>query len=163
MRTTSNNIVIGLGNQYRRDDAAGLIVARRLRGRTSCAVWEHSGETVALMEYWKGADMVIIADAVQSGGAPGTIHRFDATMGRLPGRFFRTSTHAVNLVEAVELARALTQLPRRLIVYGIEGQNFEAGIGLSVDVESAIQEVVERILGEIGATNPSKTVPPPSR
>jgi hydrogenase maturation protease len=150
------SIVIGLGNEYRQDDAAGLLVARRLNGRMPCPVQEHAGESVGLMEYWKGRDTVIVADAVQSGVAPGTIRRFDATTAQLPGRIFRESTHAVSLVETVELARALNQLPRRLIVYGIEGRNFEAGIGLSLDVERAVEEVVERIARELSATDASK-------
>lgn len=158
---TSDNMVIGLGNEYRRDDAAGLAVARRLRGRIPWTVHEHSGESVALMEYWKDAGTVIVADAVQSGATPGTVHRFDAATNQLPGRFFRTSTHAVNLAEAIELARALNQLPRRLIVYGIEGQAFEAGVGLSADVESAVEDVVERIVEEIGAANASEQKPAP--
>ena len=64
--------------------------------------------------------------------------------------FFRFSTHAFGLAEAVELARALGRLPPRLIVYGIEGKSFEAGVGLSPEVGAAVQEVVERVLGELG-------------
>jgi hydrogenase maturation protease len=161
LNALSKNVVIGLGNEYMRDDAAGLLVVRRLEGRMTCAVCEHSGESAALMECWRGADTVIVADAVQSGVTPGTIHRFDATVGQIPGRIFRDSTHAVSLVEAVELARALNQLPRRLIVYGIEGRNFEAGIGLSAEVERTVEEVAERIAAEIRAADAAEQTPAP--
>jgi hydrogenase maturation protease len=68
-------LVIGVGNEYRRDDAVGLIVARRLRELSprNVTVIEESGEGTNLMESWTGADMVILIDAASSGARPGTI------------------------------------------------------------------------------------------
>ena len=91
----------------------------------------------------------MLIDAVHSGAEPGTIHRVDAHAQPIAKKFFRFSTHAFGLAEAVELARALGRLPPRLIVYGVEGTTFEAGIGLSPEVAAAVQEVVERVLGEL--------------
>jgi hydrogenase maturation protease len=145
-------LIIGLGNEYRRDDAVGLIVARRLREAApeSVRVLEESGEGAGLMESWQDADAVFLIDAVHSGAKPGTVHRLDAHAQPIARKFFRFSTHAFGLAEAVELARALGRLPPRLIVYGVEGKSFEAGVGLSPEVEAAVQAVVERVLGELG-------------
>ena len=145
-------LIIGLGNEYRRDDAVGLVVARRLRQAApkSVRVLEETGEGASLLESWQDADAVILIDAVQSGAAPGTLHRLDAHAQPMAKEFFRFSTHAFGLAEAVELARALGRLPPRLIVYGIEGKSFEAGVGLSPEVEAAAGVVVERVLGELG-------------
>ena len=147
----SRTLVIGLGNEYRRDDAVGLVVARRLReaAPASVLVLEETGEGASLLESWQDADTVILIDAVQSGAAPGTVHRLDASAKPIAREFFRFSTHAFGLAEAVELARALGRLPPRLIVYGIEGKSFEAGVGLSPEVEAAAQVVVEWVLGEL--------------
>jgi len=147
----SPTLIIGLGNEYRRDDAVGLVVARRLREAApeSVRVLEESGEGAALMDSWKDADAVILIDAVHSGAKPGTIHRFDAHTQPIATKFFRYSTHAFGVAEAVELARALGRLPPRLIVYGVEGKSFEAGLGLSPEVEKAAQEVVERVLEDL--------------
>lgn len=144
-------LVIGMGNAYRSDDAAGLIAARRVNEQASehCSVIEHTGEGAALMELWKGADTIIVIDAVRSGAAPGTVSRFDATLHPLPASMFRDSTHAFGLAEAVELGRALKQLPRQLIVYGVEAQNLKAGTNLSPAIEFAVQTVVERVLQEL--------------
>ena len=144
-------LIIGLGNEYRGDDAVGLIVVRRLREAApeSVRVLEESGEGAALLESWQDADTVILIDAVHSGAKPGTIHRFDAHVQPIARKFFRFSTHAFGVAEAVELARALGRLPPRLIVYGVEGKTFEAGAGLSPEVEAAAQEVAERVLGEV--------------
>ncbi|MFN3532902.1 MAG: hydrogenase maturation protease [Candidatus Brocadia sp.] len=137
-------LIIGIGNAYRGDDAVGLHVAQYLKkqARDHVHVIEESGDGTALMYCWKNADTVILIDAVYSGARPGTIHRFDAHTQPIPTNFFHYSTHAFGVAEAIELARALNLLPSRLTVYGIEGKCFEAGIGLSREVEKAAEEVL---------------------
>src|SRR5215510_4588094 len=141
-------LIIGIGNEYRGDDAAGLIVARRLKERfaNSVIVLEQSGDGAALMEAWRGAETVIIIDATLSGAEPGTIRRFDANTRPIPKTSFRCSTHAFGVAEAIELARALGNIPQRLMVYGIEGKNFAAGVGLSAEVEKAAGEAARQAL-----------------
>ncbi len=143
-------LIIGIGNEYRGDDAVGLIVARRLKEHLgdSVTVLEQSGDGATLMEVWRGAETVIIIDAVMSGAAPGTIHRFDASAQPIPKDAFRCSTHAFGASEAIELSRALGELPQSLVIYGIEGKNFAAGVGLSSEVEKAVGEVARRALTE---------------
>jgi hydrogenase maturation protease len=149
---SSSILIVGIGNPYRGDDAAGPIALRRLGERAieGVAFREESGEGAALMESWKGYNRTILLDAVSSEAPPGTIHRFDAGTGPLPRQPFRHSTHAFGLVEAVELARAMGRLPERLIVYGIEGKDFKAGEKLSPEVERSIESLVDRVVEEIG-------------
>ena len=144
-------LIIGIGNEYRGDDAVGLIVARRLKERLadSVKVLEQSGDGAALMEAWRGAETVIVIDAVMSGAAPGTIHRFDASARPISKSYFHCSTHAFGVAETIELARALGNFPQRLVVYGIEGKNFAAGVGLSAEVEKAGDETVRQALATI--------------
>jgi hydrogenase maturation protease len=143
-------LIIGIGNEYRGDDAVGLIVARRLRGRLSDSVkvLEQTGDGAALMEAWRGAETVIVIDAVASGAAPGTIHRFDANMRPIPKEAFRCSTHAFGVAQAIDLSRALGEFPRSLVAHGIEGKNFAAGVGLSPEVEKAACEAVRQVFAE---------------
>jgi hydrogenase maturation protease len=146
----ANLLILGVGNAYRSDDGIGIAVVRRLREQVPSEIktLEETGEGTALLEAWKGARAVIVVDAVQSGAPPGTIYRLDAHNGQIPKQFFHYSTHAFSVAEAIELARALDLLPRRLIVYGIEGQFFIAGVGLSREVEQAGVTVVTRVLDE---------------
>jgi hydrogenase maturation protease len=129
-----------------------ITVARRLRAQAPANVTtiEASGEGAALLEAWKGAARVVVIDATHSGAPPGTIHRFDARAGPLPSRFFHYSTHAFSVAEAVELARALNELPPHLIVYGIEGKNYAAGEGLTPEVEQAARAVIPQVLQDAG-------------
>ena len=144
-------LVIGVGNRYRTDDGVGPVVARKLEAMnlTGVMVREESGEGAALMEAWKGAEHVIIIDAVSSGSLPGTIHTIDAHMQRIPSSFFHYSSHAFSVAEAIELARALHQLPPRLMLFGIEGKNFGAGFGLSLEVERSSEDVLKLVSEEV--------------
>jgi len=153
----SRMIVIGIGNPYRSDDAAGLLVARRLKEQfiSACEVHEQAGEGAALMELWKGAQHVVVIDAVQSDAAPGMIHRFHANSHPLSAAIARDSTHAFGLIEAIELSRALNQLPSNLVIYGIEGENFDAGTGLSQKVLDGVNDLVRELQQEIDSSLPA--------
>ena len=149
----SKVVIIGLGNTYRSDDGVGIVVLRRLRKRVPAGVTtiEESGEGAALLDAWKGATTAILVDAVHSEAPPGAIRRLDASVEPIPSRFFHHSTHAFGVAEAVELARALSELPPRLVVYGIEARNFSAGKALSAQVEQAAGAVVAQVLKEMPA------------
>jgi hydrogenase maturation protease len=151
-------LVIGVGSQERGDDGVGPLVARAMGAKNlpHTTIVEESGEGGALLEAWKGADAVILIDAVSSGAAPGTLHRFDAQAQSIPAKFFRYSSHTFGVAEAVELARALSQLPSRLIVYGIEGKAFETGIGLSPEVVDTARSVVRAATHEVRSLLPRR-------
>jgi hydrogenase maturation protease len=145
-------LVIGVGNALRRDDAAGLAIVRRVRARAEAseiATCLHEGEALALLDIWEGADAVVLVDAIRSGAAPGTIHRVDATSAPIPVALRgSSSTHAVGVGEAIELARALGRLPRTVLLIGVEGHRFEAGDRLSEEVEAMVGELADAVLAE---------------
>lgn len=140
-------IVIGIGNPDRGDDAAGRAVARRLRGLLppEVAIAEEGGEATALMTRFDGAAEVYLVDACRSGAAAGTVRRFDVARAPLPHDAFGTSTHGFGVAQAVDLARALEQLPPRCVVYAIEGASFETGAPLSPPVAQAVADVADRL------------------
>jgi hydrogenase maturation protease len=144
-------VLIGIGNEYRSDDGVGLAVIRALKAQElpDTLLLECSGDGAELMEMWSTARKVILIDVVSSGTKAGTIYRFDALTQQIPARFSFQSTHVFGIAEAIQLARVLDQLPPSLIVYGIEGENFAAGVGLSSEVENAVQKVVEQVKREV--------------
>lgn len=148
-------LLIGVGNDFRSDDAVGLLVARRFLTFSpdlpQLTVLEAIGEGTTLMELWREVETVILVDAVSSGSTPGTIHRLEAHTTPIPAEFFRYSTHSFGVAEAIEMARVLECLPLRLIVYGIEGKVFAAGVGLSPEVQEAAKAVLDLLRDEIQA------------
>jgi hydrogenase maturation protease len=144
-------LVIGVGNEYRHDDAVGLVVARALKDKSlaGATVLESTGEGTDLIEAWADADRVILVDAVVSKALPGTLHQIDISDQSLPFDFFTHSTHAFGVAEAIELARTLNCLPPHLLFFGIEGQDFATGVGLSAEVERAVPLVVNSVLKKV--------------
>jgi hydrogenase maturation protease len=144
-------LLIGLGNEYCSDDGIGLVIARKIRERriSSVVVREESGEGASLMEAWHGYENVILVDAISSGSTPGTVFKINAREETVPAKFFHYSTHAFSVAEAVELARAMKALPPRIVIYGIEGANFSAGISISSIVSESAKNVVDQIVTQI--------------
>jgi hydrogenase maturation protease len=155
--------VIGVGNEWRGDDAVGLLVARRLKEDQlpQVEIAECRGTLTAVREAWKDTAGVIVVDAVVSGGPPGTIYRFDAHGAGVPVELSRSpSSHGWGVAEALALGKVFQELPPWLIIYGIEGQNFGPGQEVSQEVTAAIPEAVRRIRREIQAwlgREPQKT------
>ena len=144
-------LVIGVGNELRGDDGAGVEVVRRLSeraGQAGIEVGEHPYEPSGLLDAWQGRDAVVLVDTMHSGAPPGTIRRFDASAEPLAALHGSSSTHAFGLDEAIELGRALDRLPRRVIVFAVEGRTFEAGTGLSDEVKSVIPALASAVLRE---------------
>lgn len=147
------SLVLGVGSPDRGDESAGLTVARRLRRRRlpDAVVAECGGEVSALLDAFQGRQRVVLVDTARSGRAPGSVWRLET---RAPGLTVPPpggSLHALGVVEALELARALGQLPEQVIVYVIEARPFEPGQGPSPDVERAVRLVEDRIESELRA------------
>ncbi len=148
-------LVIGLGNPLRGDDAAGIMVVRRLRQRAAARVLEQSGEATALVDALRDASAALIVDAA-SGTQPGRVRRLDAAAQPLPQGLFGCSTHGFGVAEGIELARALGALPPVCVVYALEGVQFETGAAMSPAVQAAVPGVAARIEAEIDALQPGR-------
>ena len=147
-------LIIGIGNRDRGDDAAGPLAAAYLRSRlagSAIRVIEASGEATELMEYWTGAETVILIDAICSASKPGMVTRLDLRSAELPEGLLRCSTHSFGVAEAVQLARALGRLPENIILYGIEAIQFQHGSAPSLEVEAGACNAAELVIQAIQA------------
>jgi hydrogenase maturation protease len=143
-------VVIGVGNPMRADDAAGVLVARRLRPRRGVENLEQSGEATEMLEALRGRAAALVIDAA-SGTEPGRLHRLDAAAQALPQGLFGCSTHGFGVAEGIELARALGVLPPVCVVYALEGARFETGGAMSQAVAFALAQAASRVESELDA------------
>lgn len=146
----AKRVLIGIGNELRGDDAAGLLAVRAIAGRLPPG-WraiEHSGEGASLLEALRGAEAAVLVDCTQSGAPPGTLRRIAADAASVASRLFHYSTHAFGVAEAIEVGRALGALPERLVIHGIEGACFTAGAPLSPEVAAAIEGLAAAVLAD---------------
>ncbi|HTT64120.1 MAG TPA: hydrogenase maturation protease [Bryobacteraceae bacterium] len=144
-------LVLCCGHPDRGDDAAGPLVAQRLR-EMGIDARQHSGDALSLMDAWQGAADVALVDAVVTGKRPGTVSLWNALSAPVSGRTRPGSSHALGLAEAIALGRTLGALPRRLTLYGIEARHFELGAPPSKavlrGVERAARKVYEHCLDQ---------------
>jgi len=138
--------IIGCGNLGRGDDAAGVLVAKRLR-QLGVEAEIQSGGAFELLASWDHHERVILIDAVVTDSRLGAVHAWEGHPPRLPeARQF--SSHGFGLAEAIRLAQVLGSLPRQITVYGIEGEAFAVGDAVSPEVLDAVERVAQQIAQE---------------
>lgn len=148
---SQKSIVVGLGNDFRNDDAAGLAALRLFRNRNihDVRVVELRDDLTKLLDHFQGVSRAYIIDAVQSNSQPGTIHRIEATDTYFSQANLPRSTHGLSLRNLLELARLQGTLPAKLIIYGIEGERFDHGNTMTPAVHDSLPRVVESICAEL--------------
>lgn len=151
MAQHEGTLIIGVGNEYRGDDAVGLYIVRALSRLSpgDCVFKESPGEAVHLINAWEGYRTVILVDAVRALSAAGTVHEIDALLQSLPADWVHHSAHSVSLPEAIRLAQMLKVMPESLTIYGIEGKVFEPGARMSKEVKQAADNLIPEILRKI--------------
>ncbi|MEV8550235.1 hydrogenase maturation protease [Streptomyces glaucescens] len=148
MSIDSRIIVIGVGNEFRHDDGVGWAVITRLEERTATrplppgTVMERcDGDPGRLLGLWENAELAVVIDAAHAEPPhPGRVHRLALDDAR-SDRAATTSSHGLGLGEAVELSHVLGRLPRRLVVYAVEGADRSLGRGLSAPVADCVDEL----------------------
>jgi hydrogenase maturation protease len=146
-------VVIGVGNEFRRDDGAGPAVVARLRGRMpdGAELLVSDGEPTRLIEAWAALPLAVVVDAVRAEPAvPGRLHRLvlDRATAGPPGS---VSSHGLGLDDAIGLARALDRMPGRLIVHAVEAADLSQGTGLTPAVAAAIDTLAAAVLEDLAS------------
>lgn len=156
MSTTRKTLLVGLGHPYRSDDGFGpraIEVLKEFFG-DQYEYLQHSGDPADLMDCWDQRSLVII-DAIQTPDPkPGTVHSIRPLEGAVFPAQKSLSSHALSLMDALELGRILQKLPKDLIVLGVEGENFAPGDQLSPSVAEALDQVIRMIPSLIQPRNP---------
>ena len=145
--------ILGVGNQFRSDDAAGILIARTLSNRESVLDIEHlliidagqapENTTGELRKFVP--DLVLIIDAAEMGEKPGTVKWIAEES--IDG--MSASTHSLPLSI---LARYLTlELSCRVTLLGIQPGSNEVGEAVCPEVAQAINDVVDELDRSIGA------------
>ena len=156
MGSSASIVVIGVGNEFRRDDGVGPVVAALLLERAGnrapvpdTVVSVCDGDPARLIGLWEGARLAVVVDAAHAHpGTAGRIHRIELEAERL-GQPSTTSSHGLGLGEAVDLARVLGRLPKRLVVYAVEGSDASLGTGLTPAVAKVVERLADSVEDEI--------------
>jgi len=154
-------LVVGVGNVLQGDDGFGVEVVKRLARREDlppgATVLETGiGGMSLVQELFNVYDVLIVVDAVDRGGAPGTTYLLEAdvpNLAELPyeqREDFLADMHLATPSRAFVMARALGVLPPSVYILGCQPQKVDDLIlGLSEPVERAVEPSVERLIHEI--------------
>ncbi|MCJ7750929.1 MAG: hydrogenase 3 maturation endopeptidase HyCI [Armatimonadetes bacterium] len=139
-------VLVGIGNRWRGDDAAGPEVIARLAGRAKArcidagdAPERHLGEAA------EGTpDSILLVDAVDFGGLPGEVAVFG--LEDLPVRL--GTTHDVPLSVLMGYLRAMTGAD--VLLLGIQPETTGFGTRMSAAVDDAVGVVTDVLLAQLG-------------
>lgn len=152
---TDRVLVAGMGNELLGDDGFGIAAARRC---AAAGLGDHVivveagiagiGLVQDLMDRY---ETVIILDAVDRGGAPGSLHLLEVTVPDLVAldpierRELVADMHDTIPSRVLVLARALGVLPRAAYLVGCQPASMELGDALSDPVARAVEVAVDRV------------------
>ena len=143
-------VVIGVGNEYRRDDGVAVAVLAALDTEPIPDVTTVlcDGEPAALLDAWTEVDTAIVVDAVLcEPSTPGRIWK--STVDGWPPGAGAASSHALGIPDAIRLGAVLGRVPGQLVVYAVEAADLGLGTGLTPAVRAAVPEVVRAIRHEL--------------
>jgi len=144
----SSILVIGIGNEMRGDDGVGLLVARNIADAclSNVVVKTLSGDSTQLFQLWEGFSNVIVIDAVDAHATPGKRFTISASTSLLFRGLFSKSSHLFGVIDAIELAKELENLPPQFIFYGIQIKSVELTEDISDSVRKSAQELSDYII-----------------
>ena len=149
-------LIVGIGSPHG-DDQIGWRVAEALRSAVSPAIEVREASTPSqLLDWLEGVDRLIVCDACQarrrapdgSAGDTLSVHRWQWPTLQV-STLRSAGSHSFGLPQVLQLAERLGRLPQEVIVFGVEGRQFEAFASRSPDVESLISNTVQVIAGEL--------------
>jgi len=150
-------LVIGVGQEFQGDDAAGLLAVRHVGqlALPGVTIREVTGDLLGLLEMWSGEANVIVIDAVSAPAPAGTIWRWEAHAAAVPAELSGAgSPHGWGLAQTVALGRLLGCLPPRLIIFGITGEDFSRGAAVNPAVTAATRQIGVEVKGFLREINP---------
>ena len=133
--------MVGLGNLLLQDDGVGVHAVRALRKVLPLRILAVEVGTAVLdgLHLFEWADRIVAIDAMQAGGAPGTIYSFGVDEVDAGG--IQASLHELSLVGALRL------LPREhhpgIQILGVEPASLDFGMELTGPVAAALPRLVE--------------------
>ena len=144
-------LILGIGNILLGDEGVGVRVIEAMSEINMPDNVELMDGGTSSMDILGNLDpkvKVIIIDAVQGGGEPGTIYKFTPKDIKSPKPVF-TSLHQIGLLESLSELEMVGKPPPYIVIYGIEPKNLEWDLELSPEITAIIPRVLELVLEEI--------------
>lgn len=153
--------VVGIGNSFRSDDAAGILVARALSQRASAEhilILEagHAPENCTAELRGFGPDLILLIDAADMDKEPGTV----AWISEDDIDGMSASTHSLPLSMLIKYLHL--ELDCNVMLLGIQPRSNEVGEIVSAEILQAVEEAVNGLdeifnLARVFAQHPAQS------
>ena len=143
-----HTLVLGLGNLLLSDEGVGVHVARALAERElppDVSVVEAGTAFLDVLPDIEKADRIVLIDAMEGGGAPGSVYRVPFDQCVHPDML--ASLHGFDMSRVLFMAG--NERAPEVTVFGVEPARIEWGTELSAAVQRMVPAVEEAILDEI--------------
>jgi len=141
-------LVLGMGNLLLSDEGVGVHVARALAARAlpeNVSVVEAGTAFLDVLPDIEKADRILLIDAMEGGGAPGSVYRVPFDQCVHPDML--ASLHGFDLSRVLYMAGS--ERAPEVTVFGVEPARIAWGTELSAVVARVVPAVEEAILGEL--------------
>jgi hydrogenase maturation protease len=145
-------LVMGVGSILMMDEGLGIRAVEELEKRyrfpENVELLDGGTSGIELLSYISGRDHLIIIDAIKSGNPPGTVLRVEGE--DVPAQFrTRISPHQLGLSDLLAAATLTDEIPKHLVLFGIEPKEIVMAIGLSDEVRAGMDRLVEVVVDEL--------------
>ena len=147
-------LVLGIGNVLLTDEGVGVRTLKELERRFSfpanVELLDGGTAGIDLLRHIRNRDCLIIIDAMKSGQVPGTIVRVAGE--DVPAAFrTRISPHQLGLSDLLAAAMLTDELPKNLVLFGVEPESIDIGLDLTETVEANLGKLIEAVADELRA------------
>lgn len=147
-----NILVLGIGNVLLTDEGIGVRILKELERKFtfSANVELLDGGTagIELLRHIRTRDYLIIIDAMKCDQVPGTVVRVEGA--DVPAAFrTRISPHQLGLSDLLAAAMLTDELPKNLVLFGVEPESIDIGLDLTDAVEASVDKLIGAVADEL--------------
>ena len=145
-------LVLGIGNLLIGDEGVGCKTVEELSRRytfppsVDCVDVGTAG--FELLSMIDSKDHVILIDALRDDREPGTVIMVEGE--HVPKAFLnRLTPHQLGICDVLAAAQLTDTMPGHLTLFGIEPKQLDVGIGLSPEVEAAMEKTIGAVVDQL--------------
>jgi hydrogenase maturation protease len=157
MENKKKILILGIGNLLFRDEGIGIHVVRRLQGMSlppDVEVMDGATSGFDLVYVIENRGKVVVLNAMQGGGPPGTVYRFTDKEMEEKRKGYPGTLYENEFIDYLKTARFLGTVPDEVVFLGIEPEDMgekdlKGEIILSPTLEKKVPEIIEMVMKEI--------------
>jgi hydrogenase maturation protease len=145
-------LVLGIGNVLLTDEGIGVRALKELERRytfpANVELLDGGTAGIELLRHIRNRDCLIIIDAMKCSQKPGTVVRVEGD--DVPAAFrTRISPHQLGLSDLLAAAMLTDEIPKNLVLFGVEPESIDIGLDLTDTVEASVDKLIGAVADEL--------------